>query len=201
MMKWIAVAAALTLSACSSTPETTYYQLPPGSGSPAVVAQTQPVAGGLTSASDTARRQRVLWVEHVSVPDYLAGNGVVYQTSDVQYVIAANNQWASPLDQQLQQRLVSNLGAALPGWVVSASALGSDYDTLNVNVTGFHGRYDGQVIVSGEWTLQHNQRLIKQPFMISLPQKEDGYDALVRTLAQGWQQQAQQIANALSRAE
>jgi len=202
MMKWIAVAAALALSACSSTPETTYYQLPAGNGSPAAVAQTQPaVAGGLTSGSEAARRQPVLWVEHVSVPDYLAGNGVVYQTSDVQYVIAANNQWASPLDQQLQQRLVSNLGAALPGWVVSASALGSDYDTLNVTVTGFHGRYDGQVIVSGEWTLQHNQRLIKQPFMISLPQKEDGYDALVRTLAQGWQQQAQQIANALSRLE
>ncbi|MDP8727798.1 ABC-type transport auxiliary lipoprotein family protein, partial [Serratia marcescens] len=34
---------------------------------------------------------------------------VVYQTNDVQYVIAQNNLWASPLDQQLQQTLVTNL--------------------------------------------------------------------------------------------
>ena len=27
---------------------------------------------------------RLLWVEQIAVPDYLAGNGVVYQTSDVQ---------------------------------------------------------------------------------------------------------------------
>ncbi len=45
---------------------------------------------------------RLLWVEQVAVPDYLAGNGVVYQTSDVKYVIANNNLWASPLDQQLR---------------------------------------------------------------------------------------------------
>ncbi|WP_437609030.1 membrane integrity-associated transporter subunit PqiC [Erwinia sp. V71] len=199
MMKWIAVSAALVLSACSSTPETTYYQLPAGSGS---LKASQPAdAGSLAATRGAERRQPVLWVEHVAVPDYLAGNGVVYQTSDVKYVIAANNQWASPLDQQLQQRLVSNLSAALPGWIVSSSALGPDYDTLNVTVSGFHGRYDGQVIVSGEWILQHHQRLIKRPFLITLPQQEDGYDALVRTLAQGWQQEAQQIANALSRLE
>ena len=44
----------------------------------------------------------------MSIPDYLAGNGVVYQTTDVQYVIANNNLWASPLDQQLKTTLVAN---------------------------------------------------------------------------------------------
>jgi len=186
MMKWIPVAMALALSACSSTPDTTYYQLPAAAGSASTI-------------SSMASSKPILWIEHVSVPDYLAGNGVVYQTSDVQYVIAANNLWASPLDQQLQQTLVSNISAVLPGWIVSASPLGEKHDTLNVNVTGFHGRYDGKVIVSGEWILQHDSQLIKRPFQISLPQDEDGYDALVRTLAKGWQQEAQQIANALAR--
>jgi len=137
MKKWLPIIAALVLTACSSDPGKTYYQLPQSS-TPAMQAVSQ-------SGS------RLLWVEQVAVPDYLAGNGVVYQTSDVQYVIATNNLWASPLDQQLRNTLVSNLSSALPGWVVASQPLGSVQDTLSVNVTGFHGRYDGKVIVSGEW--------------------------------------------------
>ena len=79
----------------------------------------------------------MLWVEQVSIPDYLAGNGVVYQTTDVQYVIANNNLWASPLDQQLRTTLVANLSNQLPGWVVASQPLGSEQDTLNVSVSGF----------------------------------------------------------------
>ncbi|KGT94214.1 lipoprotein [Erwinia typographi] len=184
MMKWIPVALALGLSACSSTPETTYYQLP--------------AAGNAAPASGLATGSRpAVFVQHVSVPDYLAGNGLVYQSSDVKYVIAASNLWASPLDQQLQQTLVSNLSAALPGWLVSASPLGQQQDTLNVNVTGFHGRYDGHVVISGDWLLEHQGQIVKRSFALTLPQTEDGYDALVRTLAKGWQQEAGDMANAI----
>jgi uncharacterized lipoprotein YmbA len=181
--KGLILFAAFALSACSSTIDTTYYQLPSGAASMQV-----------NSASQT-QGQPTLWVQQVTVPDYLAGNGLVYQTSDVKYVIAANNLWASPLDQQLQQTLITNLSKALPGRLVSGSPLGSQHDTLNVTVTGFQGRYDGQAVISGEWTLEHQGRLTKRAFNLTLPQKEDGYDALVRTLALGWQQTAQQIAN------
>jgi len=185
MKKWIPVAFALTLAACSSTPETTYYQLPSATKST------------LASTSADAMRPTV-FVQHVSVPDYLAGNGLVYQSSDVKYVIAANNLWASPLDQQLQQTLVANLSDALPGWLVSSSALGEQQDKLTVNVTGFQGRYDGQAVISGDWVLEHQEKVIRRAFTLTLPQKEDGYDALVRTLAAGWQQEAQEIARAIS---
>ncbi|QHB32231.1 membrane integrity-associated transporter subunit PqiC [Yersinia canariae] len=179
MMKWMAVIAALLLSACSSTPSKTYYQLP---------ALSAPVG----ATSSVASRQ--LWVEHVGVADYLAAAGVVYQTNDVQYVIASNNLWASPLDQQLQQTLVTNLSHALPGWLVSSQPLDSDQDVLNVTVTGFHGRYDGRAIISGVWILKHRGQLIKQPFDLALKQNEDGYDTLIRSLAEGWQQEAKAIA-------
>ncbi|EMG9491606.1 membrane integrity-associated transporter subunit PqiC, partial [Serratia marcescens] len=53
-------------------------------------------------------------------------------------------------------------------------------------------------IVRGEWVLNRQGRLIKRPFSLELKQGEDGYDALVRTLAQGWQQEAQAIAKVLS---
>ncbi|MDU3785651.1 MAG: membrane integrity-associated transporter subunit PqiC, partial [Serratia marcescens] len=146
------------------------------------------------AASSSGASTRQLWLEHVSVADYLAQSGVVYQTNDVQYVIAQNNLWASPLDQQLQQTLVTNLSSALPGWVVSSQPMSSDQDVLNVTVSGFHGRFDGKAIVRGEWVLNRQGRLIKRPFSLELKQGEDGYDALVRTLAQGWQQEAQAIA-------
>ena len=184
MKKWLPVALALALSACSSTPETTYYQLPSA------------VKGMAVSSADAMRP--AVFVQHVSVPDYLSGNGLVYQTSDVKYVIAANNLWASPLDQQLQQTLVANLSQALPGWLVSSSSLGQQQETLNVNVTGFHGRYDGQAVISGDWVLEHQGQITKRSFSLTLPQKEDGYDALVRTLAAGWQQQAQEIAKSIA---
>lgn len=187
MMKWMPLMV-LALSACSSSTQTTLYQLPTGASAAAPVSQSALVASS----------QLPIWVERVAVPDYLAGNGVVYQTSDVKYVIATSNLWASPLDQQLQQTLVTNLSNALPGRLVSAAPLGEQHDTLNINVTGFHGRYDGQVVISGSWTLEHNGKIIRQNFNLTLPQQEDGYDAMVRTLAQGWQQEAGRMATAFS---
>lgn len=185
MKKWLIITAVALLAACSSAENKSYYQLP-------LAAQ----AGGKSTASQGSR---LLWVEQVAVPDYLAGNGVVYQTSDVQYVIAANNLWASPLDQQLRNTLVANLSSQLPGWVVASQPLGSDQDTLNVNVTGFHGRYDGSVVVSGEWLLNHQGQLIKRPFHLEMKQQKDGYDEMVKVLAQAWMQESTSIAREISR--
>lgn len=181
MMKWIPVALALALTACSSAPETRNYQLP-------VTGSNVVLSGELLTP---------VWVESITVADYLSSNGVVYQSNDVQYVIAASNRWASPLEQQLQQTLINSLSAELPGTLVSATAPAQPHDTLNMTITGFHGRYDGKAVISGEWVLQHEGQLRKRSFMLTLPQKEDGYDSLIRTLAQGWQQISTQIANAI----
>ncbi|MBM7194370.1 membrane integrity-associated transporter subunit PqiC [Citrobacter freundii] len=185
MKKWLVAMMAVWLTSCSSSGENkSYYQLP--------IAQ-----GGVQSSANQGNR--LLWVEQIAVPDYLAGNGVVYQTSDVQYVIANNNLWASPLDQQLRNTLVANLSMQLPGWVVASQPLGSTQDTLNVTVTGFHGRYDGKVIVSGEWLLNHQGQLIKRPFHIEAVQTKDGYDEMVKVLANAWSQEATAIAQELKR--
>ncbi|WAH53394.1 membrane integrity-associated transporter subunit PqiC [Pseudescherichia vulneris] len=192
MKKGIMAIAVLLLSACSSgNEEPRYYQLP---SSP----QPATVSAGMMDAS-TRQGQRQLWIEQVSVPDYLAGNGVVYQTSDVEYDIANNNLWASPLDQQLRTSLVANLSRDLPGWVVASQPMGSEQDTLNVTVTGFHGRYDGHVIVSGEWLLNHQGTLIKRPFYVEMTQSQDGYDAMVKALGVAWAQQASNMAREITR--
>ncbi len=84
------------------------------------------------------------------VPDYLAGNGVVYQTSDVKYGLPTTtcgparwiNSCATPWCQP--EYATARLGGCLP-------ASGKRQDTLNVTVTEFNGRYDGKVmsVVSG----------------------------------------------------
>lgn len=180
MKKWLIAFAALALASCSSNNGKIYYQLP---------ANTQPTHQVMSQGD-----RHLLWIDQITLTDFLSATGMVYQTSDVQYVIATNNLWASPLDQQLRNTLTANLSQALPGWIVASQPLGHEQSTLSVNVTGFHGHYDGKVIVSGEWLLKQQDEIITRPFRIELDQQADGYDAMVKTLAQAWQQEAQSIA-------
>jgi len=186
MKKGIVLALVLLLGGCGSGDNNHYYQLP-------VTADT----AGAQRISTTSS-QRHIWVSRVNLSDFLAGNGVVYQASDVRYVTAGNNLWASPLEQQLQQAMVINLGNALPGTLVSATPASGEQDTLELNITGFHGRYDGRVIIQGVALLTHQQQIIRYPFALTLKQDQDGYDALVRTLAQGWLQVGQTLAGQVS---
>jgi uncharacterized lipoprotein YmbA len=73
MKKWLLAAAVCVLTACSSG----------GKAKRTISCRWRRAARRAPPA-----RARLLWVEQVSIPDYLAGNGVVYQTTDVQYVIA-----------------------------------------------------------------------------------------------------------------
>ncbi|MCA6219860.1 MULTISPECIES: membrane integrity-associated transporter subunit PqiC [Photorhabdus] len=183
MMRRLALILVIFISACSRQPEKTYYQLP--------------VVAIASQKSAIVQHDRQLWVQRVMLSDYLSSSGVVYQGSDVSYVSAENHLWASPLEQQLQQVLVTELTMALPQRLVSAQLLVNKPDTLDVTVTSFHGRYDGKVILQGYWTLTHQGSVVKQPFNLELKQEEDGYDDLVRTLAKGWSQLAQIIASQL----
>ena len=79
------LAALSLLTACSSSVELRYYQLP----QPAVVS-VQPNA--------TAP---VLYVEPVMVAAYLNSNSLILQTSTVELHKTSQHQWADPLDQQL----------------------------------------------------------------------------------------------------
>ena len=182
MIKPILFAGAILLMAgCSSSGVTkSHYQLP-----------SMVTTNGAKTA--IASEQQIQLVG-VTVADYLNGNGIVYQTNDVQFVMANQNLWGSSLQQQLSNALSENLNAQLPNWLIANRMMIEGNKTLQVNVTGFHGRYDGKVVVKGEWALSANGKLFTRTFDLLLDQKEDGYDGLVRELAEGWLQVSRDIA-------
>lgn len=173
---------ALLLSACNAAmPSKTYYQMP-SSATAAIAKINLPL-------------DRQIWLESLTVADYLNGSGIVYQTNDVQYVMATNNLWGSSLEQQLRQILLDNLNSQLSDRLVTTQPVGRVDKTLKVTITGFHGRYDGSTIMRGEWEFNKGTEIVKKNFDIEMKQEQDGYDALVRTLADGWNQQSLAIAN------
>lgn len=187
MKKYIIGIFVLMLTACSSQTNKTYYQLPDVyQGSvPEQVSATQSV------------KKPQIWVQPIRLSNMLVNAGIVYQTTDINYTVANQHLWINPLDQQLQQNLISGLTKALPGTVVANQPVEDNLAKLTVTVNYFQGRYDGQVIISGDWIYTENNKVINQPFSLVLTQTEDGYPALVRTLGQGWEQVVSDIAKAI----
>lgn len=185
-MKYIIGIFVFTLTACSSQTDKTYYQLPDAyQGSVAEQVTTQSV------------KQPQIWVQPIHLSSMLVNTGIVYQTTDINYTVANQHLWINPLDQQLQQGLISGLTKALPNTVVANQPIEDDLAKLTVTVNYFQGRYDGKVIISGDWIYAENSKVISQPFSLALTQTEDGYPALVRTLGQGWEQVVSDIAKTI----
>lgn len=187
MMKYIIGIFVLMLTACSSQTNKTYYQLP------------DVYQGGVSeqvSVIQSAKKPQI-WVQPIRLSNMLVNAGIVYQTTDINYTVANQHLWINPLDQQLQQNLISGLTKALPDTVVANQPVEDNLAKLTVTVNYFQGRYDGQVIISGDWIYTENNKVINQPFSLVLTQTEDGYPDLVRTLGQGWEQVVSDIAKAI----
>jgi hypothetical protein len=152
--------------------ELNYYQLP------------QQAYSASTVAIDAA----VLVVEPVMVANYLNTNALILQTSEVQLVKTNQQQWAEALDQQLTRLLQQQLSAALPGYRVTDRAPEGPHQRLLVQVEQFHGTEQGQILLSGKYSVVNAEQTIQQRFALELAQPEDGYPSMVATLGLGWQQ-------------
>ncbi|EMH0746075.1 membrane integrity-associated transporter subunit PqiC [Proteus mirabilis] len=186
-MKYIIGIAVLMLTACSSVPDKAYYQLPD---------VYQGVNNKVVTTTESAKQDQI-WVQPIRLSDMLVNTGIVYQTSDINYTVANQHLWINPLDQQLQQNLVVGLAKEFPNRVVSTQPIEDKLAKLIVNVNYFQGRYDGKVIIAGDWIYTQGNKVISQPFSVVLTQTEDGYPALVRTLGEGWQNVVAEIAKTI----
>lgn len=141
-----------------------------------------------------------LTVSPVNLSSYISGDGIVYQTSPVEYNQAQLNLWADDLSEQLTDQLRTELAQQLGYFqVLPANANTNGADHLNIQIDQFQGRYDGNAIIKGSYQLYDDDQhlLMEKPIDVSVPLHKDGYDALVTALGQGWQQAAQQMGVSL----
>lgn len=183
----LSVMAALLLAACGSQmSEINYYRLPVP-------------AAGATAAGEAVSGGKYILVEPVQVSEYLAGSGIVYQAGGVEYKTAMYNRWAEALSTQLQNSLAGELKNRLPGKMVSTRRLAEPALSVSVQITGFHGRYDGKAVISGEWTISGGKTgIMQKTFEHAVNQEADGYKALVEALYIGWREEAAAIAASIT---
>ncbi|MBS64092.1 ABC-type transport auxiliary lipoprotein family protein [Salinisphaera sp.] len=187
----LCLATATLLAGCAgSASSPSLFVLDPGSA-------RQPM-----SAAATARTQ--LMVAPVEIAPVLDERGIVYQTGPHRVVIANHNRWAAPLGEQLRESLIATLAEELTDIQVvrRADSATTDRYTLRTRVEQFMGHYDGQARIVGEWQLDdpEGRAVVRQPFLQEVALTNDGYEALVESLAEGWQATGQAMAPAISRA-
>lgn len=176
--------ALLGLAGCSSTVmPTKLYQLP------LQVTQIQTV---LSDIKDP------IWIDRIYVADFLAQQGIVYQLDEVQYQVANNHQWMTPLANQVQQKLKNDLTLLLPQKKITTQMPSNWSKKLNVEITAFQGTDSGEAKVAGTWILrtQRGQEVIL-PFSCVKPLDKDGYASLVQTLALCFEQEEASLARYL----
>ncbi len=182
----VAISLSLLVGCSSNAPSKSYFQL--ASDLPEQTSHTM------------KKTQHFIWIETVDVANFLNKPGIVLQTDDIKYVTASNHLWASTLSQQLQDRVVQDLSVFLPDYLVSSKSLSTPTLTVKLFIDGFHGSYSGDALIKGRWVITDSHNNIEtKPFERHVALMTNGYDALVKALSKGWQEEEQDFANSITR--
>ncbi|MGD9066749.1 MAG: PqiC family protein [Desulfobacterales bacterium] len=108
-------------------------------------------------AAATAESHNRIGLETVVVPEYLNRNEIVVNLDDTVYRLAAFNQWAEPLNDNLTRVLAENLTHLLRDELIDVflatdSSIPSDY-RLEVDVLRLDGNLGDQVTLVVQWAL------------------------------------------------
>ena len=129
-------------------------------------------------------------VPTVSVPLYLAGNGMVLVSEQGQVSRARQNLWAEPLDTQLQRLALNRLEQRLPAahWLTPFDLNSAQAQQLMINVARFDASPDGKLTINGQWLLRSAEGKIIQcgRFSHGDTLSAQGYQAMANALAQSW---------------
>lgn len=126
----------------------------------------------------------------IQVADYLAGSEIVLLSKQGDVYRSQQNLWAEPLSAQLNRLTMQGFTQRLPltTWYRGNHSQVNDLLKLGIEVDAFYGDLEGQVHVSGRWTLfsASGQIIRSKAFVVSEKLAASGYSALVQTLAQTW---------------
>lgn len=172
-----------TIIGCSSnTPTKSYFQL----------------TSNLTGSRMTQTTDHFIWIESIEVASFLNKPGIVLQTEDIKYVTATNHLWASTLSQQIADRLSQDLTQILPNYLMSTKSITTPSLTVKLFIDGFHGGYNGDAIIKGRWVVTDKKgKIVTKAIERHVPLATNGYDALVKALSEGWQNEELDFANSI----
>lgn len=134
------------------------------------------------------------------IPEYLKQRGLVYQTSETNIHISTSHLWAEPVDVGLKKSLkkaMSNYGVYL---VDDEQFHAGETIHVALNITDFISRFDGEVLLSGEFVILGRSSAPTAtasaitPFDIRVPLKHDGFSASIEAMRESITQLALQIA-------
>lgn len=145
----------------------------------------------------------IIMLAPVGMDNLPGSKGIVYQTSPTEAVVAQQHLWAENISVQLSNRLLVGLRQGqCRYWLVPGTPLMniSAVATLLVNFQQFNGNYQGNAMVTGEWSLLDGQgALLKsQPFSIREPLDSAGYTALVNALSKATDRLITELSRELS---
>lgn len=156
-----------------------------------------------TPASQQYDARLSVTVAPVTTAAFLDDDGIVMQLNHIEIHQARHHQWAEALPDQLRQLLIQRLATAMPEAQIVARGQPqgpAPVREVRLQLDRFQGRFDGVALIRGHWQILNEQKTLlkQQPFAVEVPLNADGYPELVRALASGWEQVADQLAPALA---
>ena len=156
-----------------------------------------------TATVDFNTATQVIILAPVSMDSLLENQGIVYQTSATETVVARQHLWAESLSTQLSRRLLNGLRQSQDEyWVMRSNPQMNTPSAprLLVSFSQFNGSYLGNAVISGDWTLLNGQGdlLQSQPFLYQEPLASDGYPALVNALSKATDRLTVELSQSLT---
>jgi uncharacterized lipoprotein YmbA len=172
---WILTGSLLLLSACASTPPTSFYVLEP--------------LGKPSASAISAEKKHLIGVGPISIPALIERQKIVTRTAANGVEIAEFHQWASPLKENITQVLTHNLSLLMPDDVVRSypwGAFGSVDYRIIVDVVRFDTQPGKLANLETSWAImneKNHQILTHGRSRIEQPLSDTSYAGTVHALS------------------
>lgn len=206
MMIIVATVIVLSLSACSSAPNSTSYYLLNNQVSASPIYQE-----GLTNSSVINNRNKATALLSVHLADYLNSPYLVMQINQHKIEYATFHMWAEPLTDSSFNALLSDLNSLSTRFkfIPEPQLRGTKANqqaALSVNIDYFHVTAQSKVILSGHYEYLNQQETgldadqsRSQAFSFEAPLQQDGYSDSVAQMRELVNKLAKQITTHIDR--
>lgn len=200
----LAALVAVGLTACGSSPVTSYYTLmpPAAMGAGATAAPSSLPSTSTSASAATPSSPFVIEVQPVGVPESLDQPQIVIRKSGSGVAVLEHERWSAPLSEELRAALSSQLSRQLGTQDVAGLSLAAGQPVLRikVQVRRFDAWPGERVNLEADWSIvQSNDTKLRLSCRTALAeQAPGGYDGMVSAQQRMLSQLSQAIATMAS---